>query len=206
LWPFTVLDYDKLSTMRRLLVILLAGILGAACSPSAAPQLRSVQASIPEPKNTVQYAKPVEPTLTIPFDPTPIPAPTIDYQPISWRDLNVFLSNDHTNWNRYIPGKYTCVNFAMDLVAAAHKANIDTWIVAVEFDRDAVGHAFVAFLTTDMGVVWIEPQSDYAYDEVEIGQPLCYAADISFCQDYGRVTKIEEPVQCDVNNSTCWLP
>jgi hypothetical protein len=175
------LDYDKLNTMKKLLVLFLAGIFVAACSPIAAPQLRSVQVSIPEPKFTVQHPKPVEPTLTIPFDPTPIPAPIIDYQPISWRDLNVFLSNDHTNWNKYVPGKYTCVNYAMDLVAAAHKANIDAWIVAVEFDRDAVGHAFVAFQTTDMGVVWIEPQSDYAYAEVEIGQPLCYAEDTSFC-------------------------
>jgi hypothetical protein len=192
--------------MKNLLVLLLSGIFIAACSPIAAPQMRSVQASIPEPKIAVQHPKPIEPTLTIPFDPTPIPAPTINYQLISWQDLNVFLANDHTNWNKYIPGKYTCVNYAMDLVAAAHKANIDAWIVAVEFDRDAVGHAFVAFQTTDLGVVWIEPQSDYAYVEVEIGQPLCYATDTSFCQDYGRVTKIEEPVQCDEKTSTCWLP
>jgi hypothetical protein len=94
----------------------------------------------------------------------------------------------------------------MDLVAAAHKQYIDAWIVAVEFDRDTVGHAFVAFQTTDMGVVWIEPQSDYAYAELEIGQPLCYAEDTNICQDYGRVTKIEEPVQCDEKTSTCWLP
>jgi hypothetical protein len=192
--------------MKRLLVILLAGIFIAACSPLAAPQLRSVQASIPQSKNAVQYAKPVEPDLDIPFDPTPTPEPSTNYKPVSWLELNVFLSNDHTNWNKYIPGKYTCVNFAMDLVAAAHKANIDAWIVAVEFDRSAIGHAFVAFQTTDMGVVWIEPQSDYAYAEVEIGQPLCYAEDTNICQDYGRVTKIEEPVQCDITSSTCWLP
>jgi hypothetical protein len=94
----------------------------------------------------------------------------------------------------------------MDLVTNAHKAKIEAWIVAVEFDRSSIGHAFVAFQTTDMGVVWIEPQSDYAYGEVEMRQPLCYAEHPSFCQDYGRVTKIEEPVQCDVNASTCWLP
>jgi hypothetical protein len=188
------------------MVILLAGAFVASCSPLSAPKLASVQVVNPESKDTIQFSKPVEPTLTIPFDPTPAPAPTTSYRTISWRDLNVFLASDHTNWNRYIPGKYTCVNFAMDLVAAAHKQNIDGWIVAVEFDRSAIGHAFVAFQTTDMGVVWIEPQSDYAYSAVEIGQPLCYAADTSFCQDYGRVTKIEEPVQCDENTSTCWLP
>lgn len=192
--------------MKRLSVLLLAIIFLAACSPVAVPKLRSLQASIPEPKSKSQEAKPYKTDLGLPFDPTPTPSPSTNYKPVTWLDLNIFLSNDHTNWNNYIPGKYTCVNYAEDLVAAAHKANIDAWIVAVEFYRDAVGHAFVAFQTTDKGVVWIEPQSDYAYAEVEIGQPLCYAEDTSFCEDSGLVTKIEEPVQCDVNTSTCWLP
>jgi hypothetical protein len=190
--------------MKHLLVVLLAGIFIAACSPIAALQLTSAQVPVPEQKAANPKIEPTEPTLIIPFEPTPTPSSTTSYQPISWRDLNVFLSNDHTNWNTYIPNKYTCVNYAMDLVANAHKANIDAWIVAVEFDRSKIGHAFVAFRTTDMGVVWIEPQSDYAYYAVEIGEPLCYAADTSFCQDYGRVTKIEEPVQCDEKTSNCW--
>jgi len=192
--------------MKPLLVLLLAGILIAGCAPVVAPKLISAQAPIPEQKATSPKIQSTEPTLIIPVDPTPTPSPATSYKLITWRDLNVFLSNDHTNSNAYILGKYTCVNYAMDLVANAHKANIGAWIVAVEFDRSEIGHAFVAFKTTDMGVVWIEPQSDYAYNAVEIGEPLCYAVDTSLCQDYGRVTKIEEPVQCDGKTSTCWLP
>ena len=192
--------------MKHLLVLLLAGILITACAPIAASQLKSVQAPTPTPKPTEIFLNPVDPTLTIPFGPTPTQAPTTSCLLISWRNLNVFLASDHTNWNKYIPDKYTCVNYAMDLVASAKKQNINAWIVAVEFDRSEIGHAFVAFKTTDMGVVWIEPQSDYAYNAVEIGEPLCYATDTSVCEDYGRVTKIDQPVTCDAATSTCWLP
>lgn len=192
--------------MKHLLIFLLAGILIAACTPLSAPEQNSPQSAIPTLNTNTNLPATALPTGTIPEIPTPILTLTTGYQPISWRELNVFLANDHTNWNAYIPDKYTCVNYAMDLVASAHKQNIDAWIVAVEFDRSTIGHAFVAFQTTDMGEVWIEPQSDYAYYAVELGERLCYATDTSVCQDYGRVTKIEEPVECDVATSTCWLP
>jgi len=144
-----------------------------------------MQVASPTPKTVPQLPATITPTIKLPVNPTPaiVPAPTTGYQPISWTDLNVFLATDHTNWKAYIPDKYTCVNYAMDLVDNAQKQDFDAWIVAVEFDRSPMGHAFVAFQTTDMGVVWIEPQSDYANYAVQIGEPLCYAADTSICQD-----------------------
>ena len=88
------------------------------------------------------------------------PTPTINYRPITWKELVNFLSDDHTNWNEYIPGKYVCLDFAVDLVANAEKRYIKAWIVGVEFKDGGPGHAFVAFETTDRGIVYIEPQAD----------------------------------------------
>jgi len=121
-------------------------------------------------------------------------------------ELNSFLASDHTNWNEWIDDKYTCVNFAMDLVANARKHNIEAWIVGVLFDRSETGHAFVAFETNDLGVVWIEPQSDYAYYAVEVGKFLCYTVDTSICSDYGKVTKVDQHVECDAKTGECWSP
>jgi hypothetical protein len=94
----------------------------------------------------------------------------------------------------------------MDLVANARKQNINAWIVGAQFEHSETGHAFVAFETTDLGVVWIEPQSDYAYYAVEVGKFLCYTEDTSICYDQGKVTKVEQPVECDAKTGECWLP
>lgn len=124
--------------------------------------------------------------------------------PITWKALNDFLASDHTNWNKYIPGKYTCVNFAMDLVKNAKAKGINAWIVSVEFSPNEPGHAFVGFNTSDKGVVWVEPQTDYAYNQVAVGDPLCLKVNTSECADWGKVTKIISPAQCDPVTSECW--
>jgi hypothetical protein len=133
----------------------------------------------------------------------PTKTSTPEYRAITWKELNLFLSNDHTNWNKYIPEKYMCVNFAMDLVANAQKQNINAWIVGVSFDCSIAGHTFVAFNTVDKGVVWIEPQYDYNYNAVEIGKPLCFEYDTSVCENFGLVTRIDQPLKCDPITRIC---
>lgn len=135
---------------------------------------------------------------------SPFATTSTSYHPITWKELNDFLASDHTNWNKYVPGKYTCVNFAMDLVANAKKKGFNAWIVSVEFGPAVPGHAFVGFETTDKGVVWVEPQTDYAYNQVKVGEPLCLKIDPSSCDNWGVVTKILDPAQCDAVTSECW--
>jgi len=115
------------------------------------------------------------------------------YHPVSWAELVAFLASDHTNWNQYIPGKYTCLEFSMDLVANAHKLGIQAWIVTVDFKNGGLGHAFTAFATTDRGVVYIEPQADDTYPIVAVGHPLCDAWGVYQC--IGTVSSIQF-VQC----------
>jgi hypothetical protein len=126
------------------------------------------------------------------------------YRPITWSELTQFLADDHTNWHEYVTGVYNCVNFAIDLVANAKKQKIDAWIVTVDFSGSDTGHAFVGFNTTDKGVVWIEPQSDYAYSEVKVGQRLCKVVDTDNCWDLGTVTMVVSPAYCDARSHDCW--
>ncbi len=99
--------------------------------------------------------------------------PTPNYAPISWKELVSFITADHTNWQDYEPDQYVCLNFALDLVQNARQAEIPAWVVAVFFENEEIGHAFVAFQTTDKGLVYIEPQTDIPYIQPQVGRPLC---------------------------------
>jgi hypothetical protein len=129
----------------------------------------------------------------------PIPAPTksILYHPVTWMELDSFLQVDPTNLrskNRYDPDYYNCLDFSVDLVENANKQNIKGWIVAVEFDDGGPGHAFVAFETTDLGIVYIEPQLDIRFMNPVVGAPFCDAWEGTMCS--GSITSIEF-LQCD---------
>ena len=125
-----------------------------------------------------QRSTPLSPTST--FHSTSIPrrAPTIAYPPVTWMELIRFFEGDRTNFNsnnKYDPIIYICRDFAVDLVENAETQNIKAWIVGVEFYDDEISHAFVAFVTNDRGVVYIEPQADIPYSNPEVGQRLCDA-------------------------------
>ncbi|MGA2502710.1 MAG: hypothetical protein ABSG01_01315 [Anaerolineales bacterium] len=113
---------------------------------------------------------------------------------ISWPEVVTFLENDHTNWNPYIPGKYTCLDFSTDLVANATQQGIKAWIVAVDFTGGGAGHAFVVFETTDRGIVYVEPQADDTYPTVAVGKNLCVSWGVYQCM--GTVSSIQF-IQCD---------
>jgi len=120
--------------------------------------------------------------------------PTIVYQPVTWLELADFLSGDHTNWNSYVSDYYVCLDFSTTLVENARKQNIKAWVVLVEFDNQEFGHAFVAFETTDLGVVYIEPQGDFRYKDPQVGQPLCDNVIGTYC--LGTIKSIDY-AQCD---------
>ena len=172
-------------------------ILLAGCNPSGEPY-SAPPTYTPYPTYTPQ------PTYTPFRTPQPSQTPTSSYRALSWDDLNLFLARDHTNWHTYDSESYTCVNYAMDLSRNAKMQNIHAWIVGVEFENSDSGHAFVAFDTSDKGVVWIEPQSDYAYSAVKVGKPLCLQVDEYQCWEDGIVTHIIQPMECDGITSECW--
>jgi hypothetical protein len=160
--------------------------------------------STPVPTYTPNPTYTPQPTYTRAITPKPTRTVSPQYNAISWNELSDFLAKDHTNWHAYNADTYTCVNYAMDLTSHAHSEKIHAWIVGVVFNHTEPGHAFVAFETTDKGVVWIEPQSDYAYSSVVLGKPLCLAVETTACGDYGIVTNIVQPMECDATTSDCW--
>ncbi len=137
-----------------------------------------------------------------PADPQLTPTP--EYQAISWQQLTQFLSDDHTNWREYDLEDYNCVDFAIDLVANARYSAIDAKIVTVQFVGQETGHAFVAFETSDRGTVFVEPQGDNTYSNVEIGYDLC--DDWGDFECMGTIESIQYFGECDHEQNCTVIP
>lgn len=70
-----------------------------------------------------------------------------------------FISEDRTDNNLYVTGEYVCANFSADFQSNALKTGLNCGVVTVFF-ADGTNHALNAFNTTDMGLVYVEPQTD----------------------------------------------
>ena len=86
----------------------------------------------------------------------------------SYQEMKDFLARDETSRQEYVPGEYTCVDFAKDVKANAAEEGIRCVYVIIEY-RGGGGHAIVAFDTTDRDLVYVEPQFDWEV-EPEIGK------------------------------------
>jgi hypothetical protein len=117
------------------------------------------------------------------------------YARVTWKELADFLVRDHTNWKPYDAKDYNCMDYAIDLVNNARAENIKSWIVGVDFISGETGHAFVAFDTSDRGVIFVEPQADYTYSNLKVGLDLCDDWGKSAC--WGVVKKIEYYEMCN---------
>lgn len=118
-----------------------------------------------------------------------------EYNRITWKALADFLVRDHTNWNPYDAEDYNCMDYAIELVNNARAENIKSWLVGVDFTTGETGHAFVAFDTSDRGVIFVEPQADYTYSNLKVGLDLCDDWGKSAC--WGVVKKIEYYEMCN---------
>lgn len=76
----------------------------------------------------------------------------------SYGELVAFLKMDTTDSNEYIEGVYSCFDYTADLNNNAEDAGIRAAYVSIRGQGWA--HALVAFETRDLGLVFIEPQSD----------------------------------------------
>jgi hypothetical protein len=90
-----------------------------------------------------------------------------------------FMRTDQTDKHRYM-NNYTCLNFAADFKKNALETGYRCGLVYLKFPMGA--HALVCFNTTDMGMVFIEPQFDMIM-RVEVG--IRYWVDNGFqCSEY----------------------
>jgi hypothetical protein len=79
-----------------------------------------------------------------------------------------FVADNQVDKKAYVYGSYTCVNFASDFKNDAFEAGYRCGLVYIEFPDSA--HDIICFETTDMGMIYIEPQTDEIVNVV-IGQP-----------------------------------
>ncbi|HMK47822.1 MAG TPA: hypothetical protein VK436_14465 [Methanocella sp.] len=79
-----------------------------------------------------------------------------DVRPISYAELERFLSNDTTVNRTYDSPVYTCLDFAATLHDAAEAQGIENGVVSISFEGKSEGHAFNVFPTTDHGLVYID--------------------------------------------------
>ena len=89
----------------------------------------------------------------------------------TYSELLKFIARDATNYNDYIEGEYTCVDFANTLVKNLMKEGYFACTARVEFED--VAHAIVVVNTTDKGLVYIEPQDDSIIKEINVGDNYC---------------------------------
>jgi hypothetical protein len=85
----------------------------------------------------------------------------------TWAELKAFLETDNTDRHAYIPGKYTCGDFAETLHNNAEAAGIRAAIVAIELKSPTmagaiINHSLDAFETTDRGIMYIDDTSSTA--------------------------------------------
>jgi len=79
-----------------------------------------------------------------------------DAQPVSYAEVERFLSNDTTGNHTYDTPAYTCLDFAATLHDRAESQGIENGVVSISFKGKSDGHAFNVFPTTDHGLVYID--------------------------------------------------
>jgi len=101
------------------------------------------------------------------------PIPNFTYYPISggrqilpYRNVNSrdaalgevirFVKSTHVSERLYELNYYVCGNFAHDLIKSAESAGIHCTLASLQFRGERIGHAVVAFHTTDYGLVFID--------------------------------------------------
>ena len=110
---------------------------------------------------------------------------------VTWDKLVAFVEADATDGNAYLPDKYMCGSFALDLHNNAEAAGIRAAWVAIDFYGQDVGHAATAFLTTDRGLVIIDDTSSYDTAHQALSDAAAKSFDkvayIAIGQDYGII-------------------
>jgi hypothetical protein len=101
------------------------------------------------------------------------PIPSVSYYPISGgrqilpyknpddhhptlSEVVRFVKGTRISEKLYLPDEYVCGNFAHDLIKSAEKASLACTLASIEFKGETIGHAVVAFRTTDFGLVFID--------------------------------------------------
>jgi len=94
----------------------------------------------------------------------------------SYYDIIDFLMKDSTDKLIYVKenNKFICTDFANNLIANMKNVGIDACLTILYFSKpENTSHAIVAVKTEDLGVIFIEPQSDKVIFDLRVGEDYC---------------------------------
>jgi len=106
-----------------------------------------------------------------------------------------FVKRDITDEHEYINGSngYVCHNFSVDVIKNADEEDIHGGYVRL--DIQPLGHAIVAFNTSDRGLIFLEPQLDVLFDQDRMDSMIDRNRyDISVTDPDGRVKYFDYPL------------
>jgi hypothetical protein len=101
-----------------------------------------------------------------------------------------FIGEDETDEIEYVEGEFECLDFCMVFRNNAFEKGYISYTVWIDFEGHTFGHSIIGFNTTDMGMVYLDPQLDYF---VELGVGVDYWKDaVQSPQEYGEGYIIED--------------
>lgn len=87
-----------------------------------------------------------------------------NYRLVDKREMEVFLANDKTNLEKYVPEYHDCDDFSFRLMGQTSIPSwSDTAFGIVFAQTPEGGHAINCFVTNDKKVFLIEPQTDQVF-------------------------------------------
>jgi hypothetical protein len=103
--------------------------------------------------------------------PVGVPGVFAAYENPTYMDAIIFVAQDQTDKNEYIFPDYVCTHFTEDFVDNARSAGWRAGYVRLN-NPDGPGHAIAVFLTTDMGLFFVEPQNDFIFPSERMSEML----------------------------------
>lgn len=115
----------------------------------------------------------------------------------TYKELKDFVRKDKTNYKNY-GDDYDCSEFSYEFVRNFAKIGYDSGTVEINLnieDDEECGHTIVAINTTDRGLIYLEPQDDSIFEDMNLGEDYCNLADWN-CQ--WTITKISSKYELRV--------
>lgn len=105
----------------------------------------------------------------------------------TYNEMMRFVEADITKYNEYT-SEYRCGHFSTDMILNARDQGIQAGFVRIIGVEN--NHAIVVFKTTDMGIFYVEPQSNYIFHQTEMD----YYMSIGTYRAKGKTTYFNVPM------------
>jgi len=86
--------------------------------------------------------------------------------------LREFINDDNTDGRIYDADTFDCTSFSNMFIDHFRKKGFYSCLVEIDFD-DNTAHNLVAVNTSDMGIIYVEPQTDKMFYSLNIGDDYC---------------------------------